>query len=77
MKTKFEKEVSKLCRRFGTIAVKKGFVSMDQIKEAFMEQLDDDLNGREHRLIGTILFEKDLMTWAQVDLVLKELFEGK
>ncbi len=77
MKSKFEKEVSKLCRRFGTIAVKKGFVSKDQIKDAFMEQLDDDLNGREHRLIGTILFEKDLMTWDQVNIVLKELFDGK
>jgi len=77
MKSKFEKEVSKLCRRFGTIAVKNRFVSADQIKEAFMEQLDDDLNGREHRLIGTILFEKSLMTWEQVDIVLKELFEGK
>jgi len=56
MKSKFEKKVSKLCRRFGTIAVKKGFVSKDRLKEAFMEQLDDNLNGREHRLIGTILF---------------------
>jgi len=77
MKSKFEKEVSKLCRRFGTIAVKKGFVSADQIKEAFIEQLDDDLNGREHRLIGTILFEKDLMTWDQVNIVLKELLKRK
>jgi len=77
MKSKFEKEVSKLCRRFGTIAVKKGFVSADQIKEAFIEQLDDDLNRREHRLIGTILFEKDLLTWDQVNIVLKELFKRK
>ena len=77
MKSKFEKEVSKLCRRFGTIAVKNRFVSADQIKEAFIEQLDDDLNGREHRLIGTILFEKSLMTWEQVDIVLKELFDEK
>jgi hypothetical protein len=77
MKSKFEKEVSKLCRRFGTIAVKKGFVSAPQIKEAFMEQLDDDLNGKEHRLIGRILLEKDWMTWVQVDIVLKELFDGK
>lgn len=77
MKSKFEKEVSKLCRRFGTIAVKRGFVSADQVKEAFLEQLDDDLNGRNHRLIGTILSEKELMTWAQIDRVLKELFDGK
>jgi hypothetical protein len=75
MKSKFEKEVSKLCRRFGTIAVKNRFINSDQLKEAFMEQLDDDLNGREHRLIGTILFEKGLMTWEQVDNVLKELFD--
>jgi hypothetical protein len=75
MKKKFEKEISKLCQRFGTITVKKGLVSTDQIKEAFIEQLDDDLNGREHRLIGTILFEKGLMTWDQVDMVLKELFK--
>ncbi len=77
MKTKFEKEMSKLNRRFGTIAVQKGFVSADQIKEAFLEQLDDDLKGRDHRLIGTILFEKDLMTWDQVDVVLKELIKVK
>jgi hypothetical protein len=77
MKSKFEKKISKLCRRFGTIAVKKGFVSEAQIKEAFMEQLDDDLTGKEHRLIGTILFEKDLMTWAQIDFVLKKLLDGK
>jgi hypothetical protein len=77
MKSKFEKEVSKLCRRFGTIAVKRGFVSADQVKEAFLEQLDDDLSGRNHRLIGTILSERELMTWAQIDRVLKELFDGK
>ena len=77
MKSKFEKEVSKLCRRFGTIALKNGFVSTDQIKGAFMEQLDDDLDGRDHRLIGTILFKKDLMTWDQVNNVLNELFDEK
>jgi hypothetical protein len=77
MKSKFEKEVSKLCHRFGTIAVKKGYVSRDQIKEAFVEQLDDDLNGREHRLIGEILFEKELITWDQLTIVVKELFEGR
>jgi hypothetical protein len=75
MKSKFEKEVTKLCRRFGTIAVKNQFITKDQLKDGFMAQLDDDLNGRDHRLIGTILFEKGLMTWEQVDSVLKELFD--
>ena len=71
----FEKEVANLCRRFGTIAVKNGFVSETNLKNAFLEQLEDDLAGREHRLIGTILYEKGWITWEQIDVVLKELFQ--
>jgi hypothetical protein len=69
-----EKEIANLCRRFGTIAVKYNFISKDQLKEAIIEQLEEDLAGKEHRLIGAILFEKGWMTWEQVDRVLKDLF---
>ncbi len=69
-----EREISNLCRRFGTIAVKNKFISKNQLKEAMVEQLEEDLSGKEHRLIGAILFAKGWMTWEQVDLVLKELF---
>ncbi|MBA4392867.1 MAG: hypothetical protein C0407_04875 [Desulfobacca sp.] len=74
MKTPDEKEITNLCRRFGTIAVKNNFISKIQLKEAMIEQLEEDLSGKEHRLIGAILFERGWMTWEQVDLVLKELF---
>jgi hypothetical protein len=74
MEAPSEKEIYNLCRRFGTIAVKNNFISKDQLKEAIIEQLEDDLGGKEHRLIGAILFEKGFMTWEQVDRVLKELF---
>lgn len=74
MQSKFEEEMSQLCHRFGTVAVRKGFITGDQLKEAFLEQVEEDLNGQEHRLIGTILYEKEWMTWEQVDVVLKELF---
>jgi hypothetical protein len=77
MKQRPEKEVSQLCRRFGTIAVKNGFISRERLKEAFIEQLEDDLNGKDHRLIGAILFQKGWMTWEQVDVVLRELFDEK
>lgn len=70
-----EKDLSSLCRRFGTLAVNNGFISKDQLKAAFIEQLEDDLSGERHRLIGAILFEKDWMTWDQVEMVLKELFQ--
>jgi nitrogen fixation protein len=69
-----EKEISNLCRRFGTIAVKNNFISKSQLKEAIIEQLEEDLSGKDHRLIGAILLEKGWISWDQVDLVLKELF---
>jgi hypothetical protein len=61
------------CRRFGSIAVQKGFVSLEEIKAAMAEQIDDDINGREHRLLGTILYDHGFITENQVDKVLQEL----
>jgi hypothetical protein len=69
-----EKEDSNICKRFGIIAVKRGFITEEQLKAAMMEQLEDDLQGQDHRVIGAILFKKNWMTWEQVDLVLKEIF---
>lgn len=74
MESSKEKEISKLCHRFGTIAVKKGFITKDQLKEAMMEQLEDDLAGKDHRIIGAILYKNGWITWEQVDVVLRELF---
>jgi hypothetical protein len=31
------------------------------------------VNGREHRLLGTILFDRGLLTEAQIDVVLQDL----
>jgi len=55
------------------IAVSKGFVTADQLKEALTEQADDNISDRPHRLIGRIFFEKGWMTDEQIDLVLNEL----
>jgi hypothetical protein len=64
---------SDLCHRFGAIAVHKGFVTIDEVKAAIMEQVDDDLNGREHRLLGSIMFDRGMITEHQIDTVLREL----
>ena len=64
---------NKYCRRFGNIAVEKGFISGDQLKKAISEQVEDDLSGRPHRMIGMILFEKNIMTIQQIDIVLNDL----
>ena len=51
----------------------KGFVTIDELKAAVMEQVDDDVNGKEHRLLGSILYEKGLITEGQIEAVLLEL----
>jgi hypothetical protein len=61
------------CQRFGEIAAQKGFVSLEEVKSAIGEQIDDDVNGREHRLLGTILYDNGFITEYQVDVVLQEL----
>ena len=70
-----DKELSKkYCPRFGKIAVEKGYVEVEQVKEALSEQLDDDLANRPHRLIGRIFLDKNLMRPQQIDEVLNEVF---
>jgi hypothetical protein len=61
------------CNRFGAVAVNKGLVTVGELKAAIMEQIDDDVNGREHRLLGSILYEKGLITEGQIEDVLLEL----
>ncbi len=59
--------------RFGQIAIEKGFLTIAQLKEALSEQIHDEIYSNKHRLIGSILFEKDLMTPQQIEVVLNEL----
>jgi hypothetical protein len=61
------------CRRFGVIAVLRGYVTLEQVKSALAEQIDDDVYGREHRLLGAILFDKLWITESQIEEVLAEL----
>lgn len=73
-----EKEISqKYCYRFGKIAVDKGFISETQLKDGIVEQLEDNLNERPHRMLGMIFFDKEWMTPQQIDIVLNELFQKK
>jgi len=63
-------EPDRFKKRFGTIAVEKGFVTAEQVLEAMNIQIKEDIQGREHRLIGTILVEKGDITFSQLQEVL-------
>jgi hypothetical protein len=76
MSNDVDRELSeKYCVRFAELAVKKGYVEPEMVKEAMSEQLDDDLNNRPHRLIGRILMDRGWMSPLQIEAVLNELFK--
>ena len=70
------KEISaKYCPRFAQLAVEKGYVTPDNAKVALSRQLDDDLAGKPHKLIGSIFLENGWLTPQQIETVLKDLFK--
>jgi len=73
-------EVIKYALRFGEIAIRKGFISRQQLRKALEEQVSDEpyLIGLGHqKLIGEILSERGWMNQIQIDIVLKELANNK
>ena len=62
-----------LDQRFGSIAVKKGFITSEQLIEAISIQVAENIKDKKHRIIGTILRDMGLLTIEQIDEVLKAI----
>ena len=60
-------------KRFGVIALKKGFVTSGQVIGAMEIQVVEDIAGREHRRLGEIMVEQRFMEKSQVEEVLKTM----
>ena len=60
-------------KRFGVIAVEKGFITKEQLFEALKIQVDEDLSGKPHTLIGIILIKLSYLTHEEADDVLVTL----
>jgi hypothetical protein len=61
---------------FGEIAVDMEFVTEKQLKEALVEQVEDNLSNHPHRFIGYVLFENGWITNEQFDSVVDILFKA-
>jgi hypothetical protein len=57
-------------KRFGTIAVDKGYINDDQLIKALEIQAKKNVMEGKHRLLGQILLDEGLLTTAQVDEIL-------
>ena len=62
--------------RFGQTAVGLGFISEARLREALQCQADEDRSNQPHRLLGTILFDKEWMTGDQIEKVLNTLLKN-
>ena len=60
-------------RRFGTIAMSKGFITIEQFTEAIEIQAKEELTDSKHRRIGEILVDIGFMNSSQVNAVMNEL----
>ncbi len=54
---------------FCRIAVDMGFITAEQLTEAFAEQAEDSLPKKPHRPIGNIFFKNGWITNEQINIV--------
>ncbi len=62
-------------RQFGIIAIEKGFIKSDNLIDALKIQVKEDIEYKEHRLIGEILMEKGCLTPSQIQEILEAIFQ--
>ena len=60
-------------RRFGDIAISKGFIDLKQLIAAMTVQVKEENENQKRRLIGEILIDKGFMNNSQVKKVLKAM----
>ena len=64
-------------KRFGNIAIEKGFITSDQLVTALNVQVQEEVDSGSRRLIGQILLELNLISAEQIKEVLANLFENE
>ena len=58
-------------KRFGVVAIEKGFISLDQLLEALKIQIEEEIEQGIHRVVGAILVEMGYMNLSQVEEILE------
>jgi len=66
-------ETEHLEKRFGIVAIEKGFVRPDEIVDALKIQVQEDIATGQHRVIGRILLEQGKLSLPQIDEILETL----
>ena len=60
-------------KRFGAIAIEKGFITAVELLEAMRIQIMEDIELKKHRPIGAILLDEGAITGQQLNEVLRAM----
>ena len=69
------KKIEHYEKRFGLIAVEKGFITSDELIKALTVQVREDIEQGTHRQLGQILLEQDNISPNQIEAVVKAIFQ--
>ena len=70
IKNSMERNGGNRKKSIGIVAIEIGYITKDQLDDAIIAQMTDEVLEREHRRIGTILLDLAHITVAQIDEVL-------
>jgi hypothetical protein len=60
-------------KRFGIIAIEKGFITQEELIHALTTQVREDIEYGTHRLVGELFFDLKMMDKNQIEEVVKEI----
>jgi len=66
-------DIDLLQRRFGFIAIEKGFTKADQLWEALIKQRAQETGGTDRRPLGMILKDLGYLSVSQINEILQTL----
>jgi predicted N-acyltransferase len=64
-------------KRFGVIALEKGFITADDLIKALTIQANENIKKERHRLIGEILLGMELMSAKQIEEVVSTIIRER
>jgi len=69
--------MKKIPKKIGAVAIKKGFITKAQFKEAMGKQIEMELEGEKPTLLGEILLEMEYLNKEQLFEVLSTMDKNR
>ena len=60
-------------KRFGIIAIEKGFITQEDLIHVLTTQVREDIENGTHRLVGELFLDLEIMDANQIAEVVKEI----